>query len=617
MSTENIPNSSPEKVDKVSIRFAGDSGDGMQLTGDRFATLSAIMGNDVMTLADYPSEIRAPSGTVYGISGYQLTIGASEAYTPGDQVDVLVAMNPAALMADKSKVRLGGIIIVNEDAFNEKTNEKAGFKSNPLEDHSMDAFRLVKIELTKLTREALKETTLSFKDQDRCKNFFALGTICWLFNRDTKPTLDWISEKFKKYPDIIDANQKVLKAGYYFGENTGLFANSMQIIDDRTHTKIPGTYRYISGNKALALGLVAAGVKAEKQLFLGSYPITPATDILHELAKLKDFNILTFQAEDEIAAIGSAIGASYAGNLGVTTTSGPGLALKSEFLNLAVITELPLVVVNVQRGGPSTGLPTKMEQSDLLQALWGRNGESPLVVMAASTPSDCFEVAYEACRVAMKYMVPVVVLSDGYLANGSEPWKTTNSASLKPFISNEYKGDAGEYKPYLRNPETLARNWSYPGMRGLEHRIGGLEKQDITGAVSHDPENHDRMVNLRAEKVKKVAQEIPETEVFGAQEGVLILGWGSTYGAIRQAVINLQKQGYKVAHAHIRYLNPLPADLGRLMQQYDKILLPETNKGQLAIRIKSEYSVTIESFNKVRGVPIKISEIEEKVKSML
>jgi 2-oxoglutarate ferredoxin oxidoreductase subunit alpha len=604
-------------VDRVAVRFAGDSGDGMQLAGDRFATTSAVLGSDVVTLAEYPAEIRAPAGSVGGVSGYQLCLGSSEVYTAGDEVDILVAMNPAALKANVAGLRAQGMLIVNADAFSEKNLEKAGYTGNPLTDGSLAGFQVIPVPLAKATKETLKGGTLGAKEQDRCKNFFALGLVCWLLDRSLEPTLSWIAARFAGAPALAEANRKVLAAGWDYGETTELFTAPVAIRQEAAR-RPEGLYRYVSGNVAAALGLLAAADRAELPLFLGSYPITPATDILQELSKHRNFGVTVFQAEDEIAAIGAAIGAAFAGSLAVTTTSGPGMALKSEFLNLAVMTELPLVVVNVQRAGPSTGLPTKTEQADLAQALWGRNGESPLVVLAARSPSDNFDAAVEAARVALKYMTPVVLLSDGYLANGSEPWRIPEPDELPAVKANARPVDAASFQPYARDPVTLARPWAVPGMAGFEHRIGGLEKRDGAGGVDYDPLNHAKMVRLRAEKVARVAAEIPPCAVVGHPKAkLLVVGWGSTYGAIREAVVGLAAEGYEVAATHLRYLSPLPSDLGGLLERHPRVLVPENNLGQLAGILRSTYLCPVESLEKVEGAPFKVREIEDAIKSRL
>lgn len=607
----------PKDSATVSVRFAGDSGDGMQLAGDRFTHLSAAMGNEVITVADYPAEIRSPAGTIGGVSGYQLNVGACHIYTPGDRIDILIAMNPAALSVNLKDVKEGGLIVVNVDSFTDKNLEKAKYLKNPLEDNTLARFRVLSVPVTKLTREALKDSPLGLKDRDRCRNFFSLGLACWLLSRDTEPILKWISEKFEKKPDIADANRACLEAGYHWGTMNESIRDPWVVRKANLNRK-PGTYRCITGNVALSLGLVTAKMNSKRGLFLGSYPITPASDILHELCKYKHFGVTTFQAEDEIGAIGAAIGASYAGALAATSTSGPGFCLKTELINFAVMTELPLVIINVQRAGPSTGMPTKTEQADLLQAMWGRSGESPIVVLAARSPADCFEVAYEAARVAMTYMTPVIVLSDGYLANGSEGWRIREPGELKEMPSTAISVTAEDFQPYKRDPETLARPWIKLGTAGYCHCIGGLEKSDLTGKTSHNPENHQRMVELRAEKVKRVQQEIPPSEIIGdINAKILVIGWGSTYGPIRSAVENLVARGRPVAYLHLRYINPFPKDLENILKRYETILVPENNLGQLSIMLRAEYCVPVKSFAKVQGNLFRIEEIEAKIDSML
>lgn len=605
-----------EELDVVTIRFAGDSGDGMQLTGDRFAMVSAAMGEDVVTLADYPAEIRAPAGTIGGVSGFQLHFGSHELYTPGDKADVLVAMNPAALKASLKLLRKGGIIIVNEDAFTDRNLAKADYQENPLEDDSLKGFKVFKVKITKLTSGALADSGLRPSEIDRCKNFFALGLTYWLFSRELDSTKHWIRKKFAKRTDLAEANIKALTAGWNFGNITEQFAHTYAVRKRRTSKK-PGTYRYISGNLSMALGLVAGAQRAGLHLFLGSYPITPATEVLQELSKLRHQNVTTYQAEDEIAAIGAAIGASYAGCLGITSTSGPGLALKSEFINMAVIMELPLVVVDVQRAGPSTGMPTKTEQSDLLQAVYGRNGESPLVVIAARSPKDGFNAAVEAVRIALKYMTPVMLLSDGYLANGTEDWRVPDIDEL-PEIEHNLVTDPEGYAPYKRDPKTLSRPWAVPGTPGMEHRIGSLEKWDVSGGATYDPDNHQRMTDLRQMKIELVSQEIPPTAIIGKMDAeLLVLGWGSTYGSIRQAVQNLEEQGKSVACVHLRYLNPMPSDLGPILKKFKYVLIPENNNGQLQMLIQARYKINTIGMHKVKGLPFAVSEIEDKIKEIL
>jgi 2-oxoglutarate ferredoxin oxidoreductase subunit alpha len=602
-------------LQEVTIRFAGDSGDGMQLTGTQFTNTSAVFGNDISTLPDFPAEIRAPAGSLPGVSGFQLNFSSRDIRTPGDEPNVLVAMNPAALRVNLPDLEQGGILIVNSDAFNANNLKKAGYANNPIEDGSLAGYRLFSLPITSLNANALTETKLTKKEIDRCKNFFALGILYWLYDRPMKVTLDWIESRFKKNPELVKANTLSLKAGYYYGETTELFTTHYRV--DKAKLA-PGKYRNITGNEATAIGFVTASQLAGRPLFYASYPITPASDILHELSKHQNFGVKSFQAEDEIAAMSAAIGASFSGYLGLTGTSGPGLCLKSEALNLAVMTELPVVVVDVQRGGPSTGLPTKTEQADLLQAMFGRNSESPVAILAPSTPGDCFSMAIEAWRIAVKYMTPVLYLSDGYLANGSEPWRIPKVEDL-PKIDVKFRTEVEGFFPYLRDPETLARPWAIPGTPGLEHRIGGLEKQDITGNVSYDPENHDHMVRLRAEKIARIANDIPEVEVLGEKEGeVLVVGWGGTYGAITAAVEECRsKRNLPVSSIHLRYLNPFPKNLGDVLGRFEKVLIPELNLGQLALLIRGKFLIPARSFTKVKGKPFKISEIIDKIEEAL
>lgn len=598
------------------LRLGGDSGDGMQLVGDLFTNTCAVNGDYFATLPDYPSEIRAPAGTVFGVSGFQLCIGSNEVYTPGDLYDTLVAMNPAALKVNLPLVRPGGMIIVNDDAFVARNLEKAGYPTNPLDQAELwTSYKLVRVSMTSNTRNLLSDLPLSSKEADRCKNFFALGILLWLYQRTPDYAFKWLEKKFGKKTDILKANLRTLEGGLQFGETSEAIPHRWNLTKS-TQVKTPGVYRNITGNQAAAMGLMAAAERAQLRLFLGSYPITPATDIMHELTKYPD-QATVFQAEDEIAAIGAAIGASFGGALAATTTSGPGFSLKSEFMNLAVMTELPLVIIDVQRAGPSTGIPTKTEQSDMMQALWGRHGESPLVILSASTPKDCFDVALEASRIAVKYMTPVIILSEGYLGNGSEVWRVPELSEL-PSFPVKFRTDPTNFKPYERDPQTLARPWAIPGTPGLEHRLGGLEKSDGTGTVSQDGPNHEKMIQLRAQKVAKVAQEIPKTEVYGhPQAELLVLGWGGTAGAIKQAVLNLSQQGYKVACAQIRYLNPLPPDLEILLKKYNQVLLPELNSGQLWYRLRAEYMINTVKLNKLQGQPFRIDEIEAKIKVLL
>ncbi|MAT54960.1 MAG: 2-oxoglutarate ferredoxin oxidoreductase subunit alpha [Saprospirales bacterium] len=599
--------------DDVIIKFAGDSGDGMQLTGGLFTDEAAIAGNDLATFPDYPAEIRAPAGTLAGVSGFQLHFGSRKVYTPGDRFDVLVAMNAAALKTNLNRVRKDGAIIVNEDGFDSKNLRLAKYPdgANPLEDGTLDGYEVIKIQVTKMTREALADSPLSMKEKDRCKNMFVLGFLLWRYNRTLDSTIKFLETKFAKKPDILDANKKVLMAGYHFGDTTETFTTRYTV---RPATLEPGTYRSIMGNDALILGLIAASKKSGLPLFYGSYPITPASNILHGLAKHKNFGVRTFQAEDEIAAAASAIGAAYGGNLAVTGTSGPGLALKGEALGLAVMLELPMVIVNVQRGGPSTGLPTKTEQADLLQALYGRNGESPMPVISASTPADCFDAAFEACRIALQHMTPVILLSDGYIANGAEPWRFPKAQDI-PEIKVEFAkpSENGEpFMPYQRD-ERLVRKWAIPGTPGLVHRVGGLEKEDVTGNVSYDPANHEHMVKTREAKVEKIADYIPEQKLeSGHEEGdLLLLGWGSTYGVCEATAERLREVGYKVGHAHLRYLKPFPRNLGDLLGKFDKIIVPEINNGQLARVLRDKFLVPLIQYNKIQGVPISTEELYE------
>lgn len=604
-----------EELDAVAVRFAGDSGDGMQLTGTQFTDTSAVFGNDVSTFPDFPAEIRAPAGTLAGVSGFQVNFSSHDIYTPGDEPRVLVAMNPAALKANLGDLEPGGIIIVDSDSFNKGNLRKAGYEESPLTDGSLKGYEVHAVPITTLNRSALEDIEgLSRKEVDRCRNFFSLGLTFWLYDRPLETSLNWIETKFKNRPAVAEANTRALKAGYHYGETAEAFSARYRIPPARL---APGTYRKVTGNEATALGLVTAAQLAGKSLFYGSYPITPASEILHELAALKNFEVYTFQAEDEIAAMGSVIGAAFGGAFAVTGTSGPGIALKSEAINLGVMLELPMVIVNVQRGGPSTGLPTKAEQADLLQALFGRNGESPVGVVAAASPADCFNMAIEAFRLAVRAMAPVFLMSDGYLANSSEPWLIPDPNEIAP-IRVEHWTKADGFAPYLRDETTLARPWALPGTPGLEHRVGGLEKRNITGEVSYVPEDHEEMVNLRAEKIARLAEFIPEQEVFGPPEGdLLVMGWGSTYGAIRQAVEGAQRAGKSVSCTHLRYLNPFPRNLGEVLASFDKILIPEMNLGQLAMLIDARYPVNAIPFSKVQGQPFKISEIRRKIDELL
>jgi 2-oxoglutarate ferredoxin oxidoreductase subunit alpha len=605
----------------VVIKFAGDSGDGMQLTGQQFTNNTALLGIDLATFPDFPAEIRAPIGTLPGVSGFQLRFSSDRVFTPGDDCDVLVAMNAAALKVNLKAIKKGGKIIANVDGFDAKNLRLANYPDgvNPLEDGSLEGFELIKVDVTKLTREALKDfTDLGTKERDRAKNMFVLGLIYWMYNRNLDNTITFLNEKFGKKDTILQSNIKVLQAGFNYGDTTETFSSRYRVEKAKM---IPGTYRSIMGNQALSMGLIAASEKSSLSIFLGTYPITPASDILHELSKHKAFGIKTFQAEDEIAGISAAIGASYGGSIGITTTSGPGMALKTEAMGLAVMLEIPLVIINIQRGGPSTGLPTKTEQSDLLQAYYGRNGECPMPIIASSTPSDCFDAAYEAVRIAVQHMTPVILLSDGYIANGAEPWKFPVAADLAPIqVSFKTTLDEGETKfmPYKRD-EKLVRPWAVPGTAGFEHRIGGIEKQDVTGNVSYDPENHQHMVNTRQAKVDKIADYIPLQRLdSGPETGkVLVLGWGSTYGAIKTAVTELQAAGHAVSHAHIKYMRPFPKNLGSIIAGFDKVLIPELNNGQLIKIIRDQYLVDAKGYNKVMGIPITKTEIMDTVLNML
>ena len=605
----------------VVIKFAGDSGDGMQLTGQQFTNNTALLGIDLATFPDFPAEIRAPIGTLPGVSGFQIHFSSNPVYTPGDTCDVLVAMNAAALKVNLKGLKKGGKIIANLEGFDAKNLRLAAYPEgiNPLEDGSLDGYELTKVDITKLTREALKSNTeLGTKERDRAKNMFVLGLIYWLYNRNLDNTIDFLEEKFGKKENILKSNIDVLKAGYYYGETAELFNARYKVEKSKME---PGTYRSIMGNQALSMGLIAASQKSGLPLFLGSYPITPASDILHELSKYKNFGIKTFQAEDEIAGITAAIGASYGGSIGLTTTSGPGMALKTEAIGLATMLEIPLLIINIQRGGPSTGLPTKTEQSDLMQAYYGRNGEAPIPVLAASTPSDCFFMAFEAVKIALQHMTPVILLSDGYIANGAEPWKFPVAADL-PAIEVKFKTSLAEgeekFLPYKRD-EKLARPWAIPGTAGLEHRIGGIEKQHETGNVSYDPENHEFMVKMRQAKVDKIADYIPlQTIDSGAANGkVLVLGWGSTYGTIKSAVLQLQSQGKSVSHAHIKYMRPFPKNLGEILAGFETILIPEINNGQLIKIIRDQFLVDAKAYNKIMGIPITKLELVTAIESYL
>ncbi|HVG39311.1 MAG TPA: 2-oxoacid:acceptor oxidoreductase subunit alpha [Pyrinomonadaceae bacterium] len=605
-----------EEVDTVTIRFAGDSGDGMQLTGTQFTNTTAVVGNDISTLPDFPAEIRAPAGSLPGVSGFQLNFSNHDIRTPGDQPNVLVAMNPAALKVNLGDLEDGGTVIINTDEFNKENLEKAAYKSNPLEDGTLNGYRVHRLPITTLNMNALKEQVkLTRKEMDRCKNFFALGVLYWLYDRPLEPTLDWIGAKFaKKLPEVAKANEIALRTGYNFADTTEVFTTHYTV---RKAKIAPGKYRKITGNEATAIGFITAAELSGRPLFYGSYPITPASDILHELSRHKNFGVKTFQAEDEIAAVCAAIGASFAGHIGLTGTSGPGVALKQEAIGLAVMTELPLVIINVQRGGPSTGLPTKTEQADLFQAVWGRNGECPAIVIAPATPGDCFHMAIEAVRLTFKHMTPVFYLSDGYLANGAEPWAVPRIEDL-PHIEVKLASDPANFLPYARDEKTLARPYALPGTPGLEHRIGGIEKQHLTGNVNYDPENHHFMVKLRQEKVDRAADDIPLVEVYGEKSGkVLVVGWGSTYGSITSAVEKLRNEGKSVSSIHLRYLNPFPSNLGEVLKNFETVIVPEMNLGQLCTMLRAKYLVNAIPFSKVKGRPFQIREIVGKVEEYL
>jgi 2-oxoglutarate ferredoxin oxidoreductase subunit alpha len=621
--TDTVHRPDAEALHRVVLRFAGDSGDGMQLTGDRFTSVSALFGNDLSTLPEFPAEIRAPAGTVFGVSAFQVAISDHDITTPGDASDVLVAMNPAALRAELHQLRRSGTLIVNVDAFEERNLAKAGYHANPLEDDSLQGYQLVEVPMTSLTKEAVAQFGVKPRDAERSKNFFALGLISWLYSRPTEPTLEWIDQRFAKNELVRNANRAAFLAGWNFGETTELFVHPFEVAPAKL---APGEYTNINGNTALAWGLVAASQRAGLPLFLGSYPITPASDILHELSKHKNFGVRTFQAEDEIAAVGAALGAAFGGHLGATSTSGPGVALKGETISLAISLELPLLIIDIQRGGPSTGLPTKTEAADLNLALYERHAEAPLPVVAAYSPSHCFTAAIEAARIALKYRTPVILLSDGYLANGAEPWLLPDVDKL-PDIRVEFATETNHvdangnpmFWPYLRDPETLSRAWAIPGTPGLEHRIGGIEKEDGSGNISYDPANHERMVHLRADKVAGIAKDIPLVEVSGdaADAELLVLGWGSTWGAIDGGMNRVRARGHKVAHAHLVHLNPFPSNLGELLRRYPKVLVPEMNLGQLARLVRADFLVDAASVTKVQGVPFTAGELEQAILSAL
>jgi 2-oxoglutarate ferredoxin oxidoreductase subunit alpha len=607
----------PETLDRVVIRFAGDSGDGMQLAGDRFTDISAAFGNDLATLPDFPAEIRAPAGTIAGVSSFQVHISDHDILTPGDAPNVLVAMNPAALKANIGDMPAGSTLLLNEDAFEQRNLDKAGYDANPVEDGSLSAYRIVQVPMTSITLESTKELGVKPRDAERSKNFFALGLLSWMYTRPTDPVVQWIEKKFASNEMVRDANLAAFKAGYNFGETAELFDHQWEVLPAQLP---PGRYRNITGNVALAYGLIAASQSSKLPIVYASYPITPASDILHELSRHKNFGVRTLQAEDEIGAAGVAVGAAFAGHLGVTATSGPGMDLKAETMGLAVNLELPMLIIDVQRGGPSTGLPTKTEQSDLLLALYGRHGEAPMPVVAPRSPSHCFEAAFEAARIALKYRTPVILLTDGYLANGAEPWRLPDVDALPdigvPFA--DAPNHDGEFWPYLREPETLARPWAIPGTPGLMHRIGGLEKEDGTGNVNYDPENHEHMVRIRAEKVARIASDIPPVTVDGEDDAdLLVLGWGSTWGSIQAAARRLSVGGKRVAHAHLVHLNPFPANLGDVLARYPKVLVPEMNLGQLARLVRAEYLVDAQTLSKVQGIPFRDAEVEAKILELL
>jgi 2-oxoglutarate ferredoxin oxidoreductase subunit alpha len=611
------PSSSRELIDSVVIRFAGDSGDGMQLTGSQFSESTAMMGNDLSTLPDFPAEIRAPAGTTFGVSGFQVHFAGHDVMTPGDAPDVLVAMNPAALRVNLRDLKVGGLLVVNSGAFTAGNLKKAGYDKSPLDDSSLEAYRLLKLDISKLTLQAVEPYQLGTKESLRAKNMWTLGLMMWMFGRERESTVEWLRQKFAKNPHVADANVAALNAGHIYGE-TAEMPSGIGCYQVPKAKLAPGVYRNVTGNEATAWGLLAGGKLAGLELVLGSYPITPASTILHTLSNLRAYGVTTFQAEDEIAAICAAIGASYAGALGMTSTSGPGLALKAEAMGLAVATELPLVVVDVQRGGPSTGLPTKTEQSDLLQALNGRNGDCPLAVIAACTPGDCFDMAIEAVRLATKYMTPVLLLTDGFLANSAEPWKIPDITTLKPFPVQYRRAPEG-FHPFVRDPQTLARAWAIPGTPGLEHRIGGIEKDYNSGNISYDPDNHHKMTKVRAAKIAGIADDIPLQKVEQGEDtgDLVVVGWGSTYGAIAQAVMGARRSGLKVSHIHIRYMNPMPRNLGELLRGFKKISVPEMNNGMLVKVLRAEYLVDAQGFNKISGQPFKIAELEAEIHRML
>jgi 2-oxoglutarate/2-oxoacid ferredoxin oxidoreductase subunit alpha len=604
-----------QRKDRVVIRFVGDSGDGMQLTGMQFTTESAFAGNDIATLPDFPAEIRAPAGTLAGVSGFQLNFSSNQIFTAGDEPDVLVAMNPAALKANLEDLPANGLLIVDREAFNAANLKRAGYTENPLTDHSLDKYQVIQVDVTKLTTLAVHGLGLNNRAVFRSRNMFVLGMLSWLYQRPTQSTIEYIESKFKKNPEIIEANIRVFKAGFNYGETTEMFTSSYEV--PAAHIA-PGLYRNITGNTATALGFVAAAVKSNRPLFLGSYPITPASDVLHELATFKNFPVYTFQAEDEIAGVCSAIGAAFGGAIAITTTSGPGMNLKAEAVGLAVKVELPLVITDIQRAGPSTGMPTKPEQADLLQAMYGRHGESPIPIIAASTPADCFDCAYEAVRIAVKYMTPVILLTDGQLANGAEPWLLPKVEDLAP-IKVEFETNPTGFLPYSRDDQTLARPWAIPGTPGLEHRLGGITGENLTGNISYSPANHELMIRTRARKVAGITQDIPPTEIFGDANGgdLVVLGWGSTFGPIREAVKQMREKGKKVSHIHLRYLNPLPRDLAAKLRQFKTVMIAEMNMGHLLKMIRADYLIDAVGFNKIQGRPFKVSEIVTRINRIL
>jgi 2-oxoglutarate ferredoxin oxidoreductase subunit alpha len=604
----------PNPIDRAVIRIAGDSGDGMQLTGNQFSNTTALAGNDLRTLPDFPAEIRAPVGTLFGVSGFQIHFGSQQVHTPGDDPDLLVAMNPAALKVNLKDLKLNSILIINEDTFTARYLKMAKFDSNPLEDGTLDGYQLFTVPITTLTRTALESMDISVKIVDRCKNFFALGILYWMYTRPLEPTKQWIKEKFSASPELIEANTKTLSAGYNYAASTEIFTTNYQVSEAKVEK---GTYRNISGNEALCLGMVAAGQKSGLNVFLSGYPITPASNVLQRMAQLKAYGVKTFQAEDEIAGVCAAIGASYTGSIGATVTSGPGLTLKSEAIGLAVMTELPLLICDIQRGGPSTGLPTKTEQSDLFLALFGRHGEAPLPVIAAKNPADCFNAVYEAIEIALKFMTPVILLSDSYLANGSEPWKIPEVSQL-PSLPVKHETDPDKFAPYFRNEDTLARMWALPGTRGLEHRIGGLEKDDITGNVSYDPDNHDKMVKIRAEKIVRVKNYVKDPDIEGPAKGdLLIISWGSTYGIVHTALQNYHEKGKQISHYHLRWVNPLPHNLKEYITSFKNVLVPELNMGQLRKIIRAEYLVDVKGLNLLRGLPFQTADLEKAIDQIL